>query len=326
MSNVFGHSLRRVCSKFFAWHDPEDAFLRMYLRKLEKYKREVSTPEDLTGYYTILDMLEDDRSRENFEREIYFHFTPFSAHRTHCSPCMPGTWERAKRIAGELLRENKVPNLQCPEIPGLLHLIATNFVMGQYEYPPHFVMEQDDVFIDCGGFIGDTAIWARSKNVREIHTFEPEEDIYAILTDNMKTVGAENVHCHNIGIGKENGTASFQIRDNRAASHIKAQKATSQGRFVEINLTSLDLWCAENNIRPTVIKMDIEGAEPEALAGARETIKKHKPKLAISLYHHPEHMYQLPLMIKEMCPEYRFWCKKSHPTSEFILFAVAEKA
>ena len=72
--------------------------------------------------------------------------------------------------------------------------------------------------------------------------------------------------------------------------------------------------------------MDIEGSEKEALKGARNTIKKYKPKLAICLYHKPEDIITLPQYILELAPEYKF--KIRHYTTfayDTILYAYVEK-
>ena len=65
----------------------------------------------------------------------------------------------------------------------------------------------------------------------------------------------------------------------------------------------------------TLIKMDIEGSEYEAILGAKRVIQKNKPRLAISIYHSGEDYYRLPLLVKELVPEYKIAIrhhKKNH--------------
>ena len=72
--------------------------------------------------------------------------------------------------------------------------------------------------------------------------------------------------------------------------------------------------------------MDIEGSEKEALKGARKTIQKYKPKLAICLYHKPEDIIVLPHYLLELVPEYQF--KIRHYTTfsyDTILYAYVKK-
>jgi hypothetical protein len=69
--------------------------------------------------------------------------------------------------------------------------------------------------------------------------------------------------------------------------------------------------------RVNLIKMDIEGAERGALAGARETIQTQRPRLAISGYHLPDDIYLLPALIKEIVPDYTVIV-----TKRMMIFAV----
>lgn len=72
----------------------------------------------------------------------------------------------------------------------------------------------------------------------------------------------------------------------------------------------------------TMIKMDIEGAEMNALIGAKETIKKYKPKLAISVYHKYEDIWELPLFIHELVPEYKLYIRHHRTTqNDTVLYA-----
>jgi hypothetical protein len=59
----------------------------------------------------------------------------------------------------------------------------------------------------------------------------------------------------------------------------------------------------------TFIKMDIEGAELVALKGAKQTIKKYKPKLAVCVYHKPLDIVEIPLYLKKLVPEYKLFLR-----------------
>lgn len=73
----------------------------------------------------------------------------------------------------------------------------------------------------------------------------------------------------------------------------------------------------------TFLKMDIEGGEYQALLGAVETIKKNKPRLAISIYHKVRDIVEIPMLINSLVPDYRFYIRHHslHPW-ETILYAV----
>lgn len=69
--------------------------------------------------------------------------------------------------------------------------------------------------------------------------------------------------------------------------------------------------------------MDIEGAEYEALEGSKEILKRYSPKLAICLYHKPEDIYKLPLLIHEMNPNYKFYIRHySDYRTDTLLYAI----
>lgn len=75
--------------------------------------------------------------------------------------------------------------------------------------------------------------------------------------------------------------------------------------------------------RITFIKMDIEGAEHNALLGAEKTIKKYHPKLAICVYHSIEDYIILPLMLKQFNPNYKFYFRQHSATSsESVIYAI----
>jgi hypothetical protein len=85
---------------------------------------------------------------------------------------------------------------------------------------------------------------------------------------------------------------------NDAASHINEQGETT------VQTVALDQ--ALPNFAPDFIKMDIEGAEPQALDGARQLIDRYRPRLAISAYHRPRHLWELLLQLQRWDLGYRF--------------------
>ncbi|WP_286153226.1 FkbM family methyltransferase, partial [Sporofaciens musculi] len=75
----------------------------------------------------------------------------------------------------------------------------------------------------------------------------------------------------------------------------------------------------------TYIKMDIEGSEIPALEGARNIITKHKPKLAICSYHMLDDLWNIPMKIHEICPDYKFYIRCHTPVLyDKVLYAVMD--
>ena len=90
----------------------------------------------------------------------------------------------------------------------------------------------------------------------------------------------------------------------------------------EIEVVSLDNDVAD---KVSLIKMDIEGAEQQALLGCRRHIKEEHPKLLISVYHNNEDIWKIPRMIDNMDKDYHFYLRsngKQWGPAEIVLFAV----
>ena len=90
---------------------------------------------------------------------------------------------------------------------------------------------------------------------------------------------------------------------------------------MEVECATLDELIRDD--APTFIKMDIEGVEPDALAGARGIIQRHLPVLAVSLYHRQEHLWQLPLLVRSLAADYQLFLRRySDDCWEQVLYAI----
>lgn len=190
--------------------------------------------------------------------------------------------------------------------------------------------EDGEVFIDGGAYNGDsadsfiTACDAKGVTYESIHCFEPDQNNYQEL---LKYSSAKrNVVCYHSGLWNETGEIKFVSSDQTESygARIQESSAASQGiADVTINTSTIDDYFGDK--RATLIKMDIEGAEYEALEGAAMTMEKYAPKLAISVYHKIDDIYRIPLLIKSIQPGYKFYLRHlSNYFDDTILFAVAE--
>ena len=76
-------------------------------------------------------------------------------------------------------------------------------------------------------------------------------------------------------------------------------------------------------LSPTYIKFDVECAEHDALVGGSRTISANMPVLAVCLYHRPEDLWDLPLLVRSIRPDYRFYVRRhSDERWETVLYAV----
>jgi FkbM family methyltransferase len=164
----------------------------------------------------------------------------------------------------------------------------------------------EEVFVDCGSFDGDS-IRSFSRHwggeFRHAFAFEPDPANRGALTSNVEAMGiGGRVTVMPFAVGNINGPVSFAFNSS-ASSHVTTQDGGSA-----IDCRRLD--DIEWPIMPTYIKMDIESAEPEALAGGSELLRRHQPILAVCTYHRSEHLWQIPNLIQSISPEYHVFLRR----------------
>jgi len=161
----------------------------------------------------------------------------------------------------------------------------------------------DEVFVDGGGFDGDTVkkyIHASKNIFKEIHCFEPDKHSQSKIKAYLKELKDERVTLHPMGLNDKNQTAYFTNTGTAGSKVTKERKN-------EVKLISLDTYLYKN--KPTLIKFDIEGAETKAIMGMKKILKKFKPKLAICTYHKPSDLWKIPLLIKKINPKYNLYMR-----------------
>jgi FkbM family methyltransferase len=196
-------------------------------------------------------------------------------------------------------------------------MYASLFVLEQYAYKDFVKIQSGDIFLDCGACCGETSVWALNKGAGKIYAFEPNAQAMEYLKKNVQKYGQNRiVPVLQVGLGSAAGSMDIMTSDGNigGARLIQTEKGA-------IPIVTLDDWCLKNQIKPNFIKMDLEGMETAALTGAQNIIKELKPRLAICLYHRLQDMWEIPLLIKQIEPKYKFWCRKNSPFVEFVLYA-----
>jgi FkbM family methyltransferase len=189
----------------------------------------------------------------------------------------------------------------------------------KYMYHPNDLFEilSDDIIVDCGAYTGDTLenIYSSGYSFKKYFAIEPDKDNISKL---MKTISSlpESVKNKIVIIPKASGEYCGDISFDDsygASSHI-----VENGHNI-IPCTTLDSEFTNEKI--SYIKMDIEGYEMNTLKGAEKIIKQNKPILAISIYHYPHDLWEIPLWINEHFPFYNFHIR-NYDSGDIVCYAV----
>lgn len=178
----------------------------------------------------------------------------------------------------------------------------------------------EEHFVDLGAYNGDT--------IRELlsYTGGAYASVTALEPDrrNFRKLGkyaeeqldAARVQLVQAGSWSEDTTLTFAAKAGRNSA-LSGQGTPTQMRAVDSVLQGKPC---------TMMKLDVEGAEHQALLGARETIARFRPRLNVACYHRNEDLFDLPRQIKTLCPEYKLYLRHHPyvPAWDVNLYAVTE--
>lgn len=186
----------------------------------------------------------------------------------------------------------------------------------QYFVKDIISLSDSETFIDCGAYDGDTMkefLKASKGNYRHIVCFEPVETYHKRLT--QRSTG-KKVTAIRAGVYKETTTLQFNADAGKGSSIAPTLENT-----LTIPVCAID--DVPECIHATFIKMDVEGAELDALYGAKATILRNKPKLAICIYHKSRDFIEIPKWIHTLVPDYRLYVRHhAFSINETVLYAI----
>lgn len=187
-----------------------------------------------------------------------------------------------------------------------------------YFYEDFLQYTENEIFIDAGCCDLATTVDFASlhRGLKKVYAFEPDAANYENCTKRIMMEKENLPEIVMLPYGTWSGKTELHF-DSTAdgCSHI------GEGNTV-IRTAAID-DIVETSDKVTFIKMDVEGAELESLKGAQKIIRRDKPKLAICIYHKPEDVITLPVYIKCLVPEYRFYLRSySNADNEMVLYAI----
>ncbi len=163
-------------------------------------------------------------------------------------------------------------------------------------------LSDNESYLDLGAYRGDTIdeFISFTKDYRQITALEPDPKTYKKLCEHC--AGMNNCRTINAAVWSDDRDITLEKNGGRASC------VSDKG--VRISAVRVDSIGEGYNF--SYIKADVEGCEQQAIDGAINTLRSQKPKLNIALYHRGEDIFSIPLKIKSIQPEYKFFIRH-HP-------------
>jgi len=187
------------------------------------------------------------------------------------------------------------------------------------QYFDFFEPHEHEIFVDAGAYDGETTVcftkWAK-YGYDMVYLFEPDVSNESICRNNLKAHHIDRYELYMEATGEKEERVNFN------GGLMPGSSISENGENIA-NITTLDNVLNGRNV--TFIKLDVEGFEAQTLMGGKNTIPKCGPRMAICAYHHPWDFVNLPLLIKEIAPDYQM-AMRHYTTGEWetVLYAWKE--
>jgi FkbM family methyltransferase len=190
--------------------------------------------------------------------------------------------------------------------------------MPQY-FPSFFDLTDKEIVVDGGAYIGDTLDEYLNihKKFLQYHAFEPSIHNFLELS---KYKISNDLYIYNKGLGLSNKTLLFHDGVESSTTSSFVSSSFNSNNLLEVQIVRLDDILS----KVTFIKLDIEGAELDALIGSANLISIFKPKIAVCIYHKFEHLWQVIDFLKSLRSDYKFSIRYhsiSNILTELVLYA-----
>jgi FkbM family methyltransferase len=178
-----------------------------------------------------------------------------------------------------------------------------------YEPAGHEV-RRGDVVLDCGANIGVFTRKALSRGAALVVAIEPAPQTLRALRRNFESeIQAGRVIVYPKGVWNQDAEMDLTLNpDNQGSNSVVPGERKRDKPTVRVPLTTIDRIVAELRLpRVDFIKMDIEGAEKPALEGARDTLRRFRPRMSLSSEHLSDDGTAIPALVKSIEPRYKHW-------------------
>jgi len=215
------------------------------------------------------------------------------------------------RLADDTSRETFTKVVRFRLSMDLEHMRGFSYAIDRQYFEDFLPFRKEEVFVDGGGYDGKTTLQfaARNKDYRRIYFFEPLPPMMEVSQRNLTFL--RDILFKQKGLFSRNDRLRFDMEAGPASS-------LSASGQIEIGVVRLDDEVQEPI---TFIKLDIEGAEYEALNGAEEHIRSETPKMAVCVYHDQRDFWRIPLRVLEINDRYKVYVRHySEGILETVMF------
>jgi FkbM family methyltransferase len=169
--------------------------------------------------------------------------------------------------------------------------------------------------VDCGAFDGDTIVGAieNHANISRAFCFEPDQKNFSALLNNVKK--QDRIECYCIPCATWSKEELLYFTDGSGeSSHL------TNNSGLAVQAVSVDHFLGHSKY--DFLKIDVEGADLDTLKGAAESIRAHRPYIAVGIYHRPNDLWDIPLYIKKLNCDYKFSLRQhGHNLMDAVLYA-----
>jgi len=182
------------------------------------------------------------------------------------------------------------------------------YVLAELELEPYAEGRPDlirgKVVLDCGAHLGVFTRQALEAGAEQVIAIEPgPPQVYCLRRTFAREIAAGRVRVEAKGVWDREGHLDLATGEDTARSSLTG---LASGKVVTVPVTTIDRLASDLGLASVgFIKMDIEGAEPQALAGAARILREQRPALAIAAYHRPDDQRKILAAVREANPGYR---------------------
>lgn len=195
-----------------------------------------------------------------------------------------------------------------------------------FDIPAFARIDKNETYVDCGAYVGDTIeqyLFKKCGTTNRIIAFEPDMRNFSALCKRRNRLleewgmKEEDISVYPYAVGDRNGMISFSSKEQNDSSGSRIDNEGSE----KVKMVSLDSFLDEPYSQ---IKIDVMGSEHAVLHGAENGIRKWKPNIAVDLSYGCIDVYEIPLLLHEFVPEYKFAVRHHRNNMCMTLYAWIE--